>query len=257
MAKASILPPFPIYPAKRARDLLAGLRIAPGCDLTGGVATVAAGGKRIHWKGHSTGSHPNLFFILMSHCRPLVINRVQKHYPNSKPLVGFYEWDYILNKMSPHEYKKTLVKWRMMGVRSLVQFDFSVWYHDPPDVRFSAVLRNFSYMAQAQQMGFEVSVNFNNIVCQLFDEYAAMLPKDLRSIVIDANHTDGVYCRQESQCLEWLLSNYKIQHILIRTGKRKEKTLEHILKPIKAFGINYSYSPTEMVFMSMRQPQPA
>ena len=220
-------------------------------DLPGQLATASSGGKRLYNPPGSTHC-----YLTLSNAKSTAFSRVTEVFPVENLIIGFYEWDYILDVYDTEEkYGELLDTFWAAGVRNVVQYDFSVWYQEDEEKRLMNMYRNFRYMEIAQQKGFHTLLNFNNIMLKYMSVYKEILPKKLNTVVIDANHSESAYSRHESIALNALLEDFGVHSVIVRTGKRITKRLQYILVPCKAHNAQVLYSPTEMYFMAFSQKQ--
>lgn len=230
-------------------DKLLTLRIDPEKMLHAGgrVATIGGGGTRIFARGGEqwavTVGHPSKRFI----------EKVAGHFRPQQIIRSYYEWDYNLSGFLTDEGTiKEIQKLKEYGLRAVVQADLSVWYEEREERRLFHMYRNFRHMELAQEAGLLVALNFNNIMSKYLWVYERILPKDLGTVFIDANHKEDAFLRHELHAFSWLLDNYAVDGLVIRTGRRKlvDKRLEKIVNLAVMRGIPMSFFPSEFFFMS-------
>lgn len=212
---------------------------------TSEICTTNSGGKRIY------GAISPGAYVVVRRTSKLTRSRLAKHFALDRFIRVWFEWDYLLDGYGKTEeiYRAFLKTEWDSGIRICAQYDFSVWFWEPEAKRLKAILRNFQYMKIAQDMGFSSLLNFNNILIKYRDVYREILPKNIGTIVIDANHSEKAYARVESLALGALLSDFSIQTAIIITGRTVAGELDYLAAPLRAAGVRIVVSPPEVYWM--------
>jgi hypothetical protein len=167
--------------------------------------------------------------------------------PPEKIIMTWFMWDNILNRFkSSSTYIEYLQAALSVGVNKCVQMDFSIWYEDPEPIQVHNLYFNFVRLRQAQELGFQTILNFNNILVKYEEIYRKILPENVHTVWVDENHSEQKYQITEYQSLEMLLDICKVKHFIFQTGKKQLPHRKKFLYLLKQHGIRYTILPTEL-----------
>ena len=212
---------------------------------TAEVCSANSGGKRVY------GAMAPGAYCVVRRTSQLTRSRLAKHFALDHLIRVWFEWDYLLDGYGKTEeiFRAFLKTEWDAGIRIAAQFDFSVWFWEPEEKRLGAILRNFQYMKIAQEMGFLTLLNFNNILIKYRNIYREILPKNVGTIVIDANHSEKAYARVESLALDALFTDFDVKTAIIITGRTVPNELDYLAAPCRAAGVRIVISPPEVYWM--------
>lgn len=197
------------------------------------------------------GKPPDFMVMNTLHASSLVRTaRIKKVLPMSGVIVAGYQWDYLLEALWPPErYRMRLTQWVGMGITSVVQYDFSVFYQDPEAVRSRNLWRNFVMLQEAQRAGFRTVLNFNNILAWHFSLYRKILKPPVPTMVIDANHVthEKRFLPLEIQSLRFCIEELGVRDILLWSNSKRQIQIE-----VAAKGATVHRVPVEWTFVRMK-----
>lgn len=211
--------------------------------------SVLCGGKTLY-RNQSLNEY---VFILASQLVPKAFERLSIIYNPWQIIPHFFEWDYIIDRFRDNKaYDKTLNRYKEWGLNKICMMDFSVFYSDPEERQLKNMETNFERAIYAQEKGFEIIFNYNNI---LDIEYNDCFPENLGTMIIDDNHSETKWFYRENIALRKLLQITKIEDVIFLSGK---KTLQHrsgMLKILKDQGVMIHVIPSQWEAIGLWQKQ--
>lgn len=180
----------------------------------------------------------------------------KKKYYSQNKILHFYLWDTHFKEIDTKDkYIDLLQKAKDKSIKYIVQSDFSCWYEFEQQ-RIDNIKKNFEYYKIANELGFEVLINFNTIFNDHFEYYKTIIKNKHFGVVIDGNHNDKLHKQKEINNFENLLKLTKIENLFIITGKLNNSILneyKEIITICRQNNINITILPTEMVILRIKK----
>jgi hypothetical protein len=225
----------------------------PWLDLEGG-ARVGGSSANAKFIWSPDGKPPDyLIHNSLSVSRGLRLNRCLRVTPIERIILAGYQWDYLLEAFWPPEkYRRKLAEWREIGFRCITQFDFSVFYQDPEEIRSRNLFRNFLLLKEQQDAGYKVALNFNNILAWNLSVYRKILKPPIPTMVIDANHSthEARYLPMEMQALRFCVEELGVKDVVLWSNSARQLPME---LAIPALGARVHRVPVEWTFVRLKR----